>query len=131
MPLIHDHEINPANASIKVEADQPSQGNASHVYRVFAQDGTCLGNLEFQNGPINAQVDDSGVGVGWRVNGVNGLTHEVLLAVILDRLRGFQSGQYACRENALAITKIEEALQWMHWRTRGRQVRGVEGTHDV
>lgn len=122
---IHDHEINPANASITIEADEPTHGNASHEYRVTAQDGCNLGVLKFQNGPVNATAADG------NSNGVNGLTHEVLIAVILDRLRGFQSGNYSCRENAIAITKLEEALQWMHWRTRGRVARGVEGTHAV
>lgn len=122
MKLISDHEINPANASITIVADEPSQGNASHVYTVSAEDGTILGVLRFQNGPITTDATGG-------IFGVNGLTHEVLLAIILDRLRGFQTSKYSTRENSLAITKLEEGLQWLHWRTRGRVARGVEGTH--
>jgi hypothetical protein len=120
---IRDHEINAANASITIEADEPTQGNSSHVYTVTAQDGTVLGVLRFQNGPINASNPDGSV------VGVNGLTHEVLLAIILDRLRGFQTSKFSTRENSIVITKLEEALQWLHWRTRARVARGVEGTH--
>lgn len=75
-------------------------------------------NLNFQNGPIGEV-------------GVNGITNEALLAIVLDRLSYYQSGQYKCRENALAITKIEEALLWLHSRTLERLQRGVEGTHIV
>lgn len=71
-----------------------------------------------QNGPIAEQ-------------GVNGLTQEVLLEIISDRLRSFQKGPFSCRENALALTKIEEAQHWLHSRTLARMQRGVEGTHTV
>jgi len=51
---------------------------------------------------------------------VNGISNEALLAIVEDRLKGFQSGQYACRENALALTKLQEAMMWLHSRTRER-----------
>lgn len=34
---------------------------------------------------------------------------------------------FPCRENALTITKIEEAIHWQEARTRDRIRRGVEG----
>lgn len=34
---------------------------------------------------------------------------------------------FPCRENALTITKIEEAIHWQHARTRDRKNRQVEG----
>ena len=61
-------------------------------------------------------------------HGVNGITEGALLAVVADRLRGHQSGPFGCRENALALTKIEEALHWMEARTKDRLKRGVEGS---
>lgn len=60
--------------------------------------------------------------------GVNGISNEALLAIVEDRLLGFQSGEYACRENAVALTKIQEAMMWLQKRTRDRAARGVEGT---
>jgi len=51
--------------------------------------------------------------------------------MVLDRLQSFQSSEYHCRENALAITKLEEALFWLRARTDGREARGVEGTHAI
>lgn len=55
--------------------------------------------------------------------------NEALLAVVEDRLLGFQSGENACRENALALTKLQEAMMWLHKGTRDRVARGVEGTN--
>ena len=50
------------------------------------------------------------------------------MAIQIDRLRSFQAGLYACRENALALTALEESLMWLQKRTRDRFARGVEGT---
>lgn len=58
--------------------------------------------------------------------GVNGVTNEAFLAIVAHRLQGFQAGPMACRENALALTKIEEALHWLQTRTRRRLAAGVE-----
>lgn len=126
MRQLHDHEVNPANRQLTITAtDSPGSGGANHEYEIeLAEPGLggrhVLGLLSFQNGPID--VDG---------NGVNGITHEALLAVVCDRLRSFQSGPYACRENAIALTKLEEAMHWLHHRTLARQRRGVEGTHAV
>ncbi|MDE4621722.1 hypothetical protein [Sinorhizobium meliloti] len=121
MRTINDHKVNPANDRIEIRVvDQPGAGGANHEYDVVIDNGTTgqIARISFQNGPI-AEA------------GVNGLTQEVLLAIVADRLRSFQAGQYACRENALALTKIEEAMHWLHSRTRARVSRGVEGTHKV
>jgi hypothetical protein len=72
--------------------------------------------LQFQNGPIGAGQQPKGI------------TNESLLAVVIDRLQQFQAGPFKCRENALALTHLEEALHWLHHRTRDRISRGVEGT---
>lgn len=118
---ITGHEINDANRQLAIVADEPGHGNASHEYRVLLNiitpEGGVIGDeqvIRFQRGPIAE-------------HGVNGVTNEALLAIVRDRLQGFQSGQFACRENALALTKIEEALHWLHHRTNERVRRGVEG----
>lgn len=122
MRRIHSHKVNPANDQLEVVVlDEPGHGGASHDYeiRIPLISGVTRNDvIQFQNGPI-AEV------------GVNGLTHEVLLAIIIDRLQSLQKGQYACRENAIALTKLEEAQMWLQKRTRDRMARGVEGTHTV
>lgn len=104
-----------------IVADEPGQGGACHQYRIMKADGqadeTFLDSaVNFQNGPV-------------KEFGVNGCHQEDLLAIVVDRLRSFQSGPFACRENALALTKIEEAMHWLNHRTADRQVQGVEGTN--
>jgi hypothetical protein len=119
MRQLKDHMTNPTNEELTVTVlDVQGPGGAHHDYEVFAKEWTRPMDIYFQNGPI-AEV------------GVNGVTHEALLAIVIDRLRCFQKGPYACRENALALTKIEEALHWLHARTRARADRGVEGTSVV
>ena len=134
MRELHEHKVNPANDKLRIQVlDDPGAGGASHLYQVdgfntasnasdpFAArhgEPALHSTVLFQNGPIPEC-------------GVNGVTHEALLAIVADRLRSFQAGPYACRENALALTKIEEALHWLHHRTRARMVRGVEGTHEL
>ena len=119
MRMINTHKINPVNDALDLSAeDERGQGGANHSYYI-AHSGVQIQPLyiDFQNGPINEV-------------GVNGLTNEVLLAILIDRMQGFQSGPFACRENALALTKLEEAMMWLHSRTKDRMERGVEGTHN-
>lgn len=114
MRTINDHKVNPANDLLEISAtDEPGPGGANHRYEISGFDGGLVVN--FQNGPINE-------------NGINGVTQEALLAIVIDRLQSFQRGKYACRENALALTKLEEAQHWLLHRTRARMARGVEGT---
>lgn len=114
MRTLTDHIVNPVNDKLTVTVtDQPGAGGANHEYHVTMPHGFFY-VIKFQNGPINEA-------------GVNGLTHEALLAIIIDRLRSFQTGQFPCRENALALTHCEDALHWLQHRTRKRMERGVEG----
>lgn len=124
MHTIEGHKVNPANDLITVTvADEPGPGGAHHRYIVELpppEDPDLRAHpltyvFEFQNGAISEV-------------GVNGLTHEVLLSIVEDRLLAFQRGPYACRENALALTKLQEAIMWLKERTRARMQRGVEGT---
>ena len=118
MRLIEEHKVNPANDTLIVQVlDEPGHGGANHQYLIggFPAGPTLI---QFQDGPISADG-----------NGVNGVTHEALLAIVADRLRSFQAGPFACRENALALTKIEEAQHWLQQRTLARMRRGVEGTN--
>jgi hypothetical protein len=59
-----------------------------------------------------------------------GTTLEDMLLVSIARLKSLNN-RFACRENSLAITKMEEALMWLNARTADRVARGVEGKHVV
>jgi len=56
----------------------------------------------------------------------DGTTNEEVIEVLIDRLN-YLNGKFPCRENSLAITKLEEALMWLNKRTADRLKRGVEG----
>lgn len=134
MREITEHRVNPANDRLKIEVtDVPGAGGANHRYEISGFDTSHNPSSKdlhgyvssfarhivlFQNGPI-PEV------------GVNGVTHEALLAIVADRLRSFQAGPYACSENAHALAKLEEAQEALHSRTRARMARGVEGTHKL
>lgn len=93
--------------------------DAWHAAAVAMLD-VCIRNpvLSFHNGPI--AVDG---------NGVNGITHEALLAVLIDRMEDFQAGPYSCPENNDALIHLHGALARLKCRTESRMARGVEGTH--
>ena len=58
----------------------------------------------------------------------NGTTLEMILMVSIARLNDLNK-RFSCRENSLAITKMEEALMWLNKRTEDRKERDVEGKH--
>lgn len=58
----------------------------------------------------------------------DGTTNEEVLAVLIDRLQNL-GAKFPCRENSIAVTKLQEALMWLNERTRERKARGVEGKH--
>lgn len=125
MREITAHKVNTLNECIVIEAlDGPGPGGASHLYRISGLQGPLdhhpipTVEIRFQNGAIGEV-------------GANGLTNECLLAVVADRLRSFQSGPYACFQNAVALASVLEAMNALHARTEERMARSVEGTMKV
>ncbi len=115
---ITGHKVNPVNDQLLVEAlDPPGPGGASHEYLIVTPPphGRAF-QISFQLGPI-AEA------------GVNGITHEALLAILIDRLEHFQAGPYANDYNAVALGHLQSAQGALFDRTRERMSRGVEGTH--
>lgn len=58
--------------------------------------------------------------------GVNGCQVDILIHAarsIIDQL----NLKFPCRENSLALTKLDEAIHWLDARTKDREARGVEG----
>ncbi len=64
-------------------------------------------------------------------NGQSGAFVEDVLEAARQRIQFFNSGKFRCRENSIAITKIEEALQWLDWRTRQRLLQEVENSYET
>lgn len=134
MRYLQSHIVNDANSELQISVeDEPGAGGANHLYMIrgfdtktnescpftarhgqTAQHATVL----FQNGPIGEK-------------GVNGITHEALLAILADRLESFQAGPYASAYNAAALENIKTAQWNLQQRTRDRMAQGIEGTNIV
>jgi hypothetical protein len=122
MRQLTGHQVNPANDVLKIEViDEPGSGGAHHQYLITIPGSpereSVRYAINFQNGPI-AEA------------GVNGLTHEALLAILIDRLECFQRGPFANDYNAAALDHLRLAQHVLLGRTRERMNRGVEGTHE-
>ncbi len=98
-----------------------------------------LGDVD--GNPMGGTVEGVGLKISWQ-NGPlgrdkerkepNGAFVETVISAALQRIEYYQRAaneKFKCRENAIAITKLEEALLWLDKRTRERESRLVEGTH--
>lgn len=79
-------------------------------------------SIDWQNGPLGRD--------GQRVE-PNGAFVETVIAAAVQRIAYYQASKFNCRENALALTKLEEALHWLNSRTAKCEAQKVEGTHAV
>lgn len=101
--------------------DEKGNGGANHCYEIMAANtipDNILATIQFQNGA--RKLEDS----------IHGVLDTDLLEIVRHRLQCFQQGQFATRENAIALTHIEEALLWMNKRVEDRIERGVLGTNN-
>lgn len=127
-----DGDMNP-QVGIAV-MDKPGQGGAHHEYIIFdekrfnrsksagqndyhAANESVIGRISFQNGPVLEF-------------GINGVTHEALLAVISDRLESFQAGKFASKHNAMALEHNNDTMSELQARTKDRVARNVEGKNE-
>lgn len=79
-------------------------------------------SVDWQDGPLG-RGDDRKAASG-------AFTEDLVLAA-LQRLRFYQASKFACRENAIVITHLEEALHWMQARHDEREARQVQGLHEA
>lgn len=99
--------------------DEKTFGNAHHRYKVI-KSGTekILAVIQFQKGGRNEGES------------IEGVSTADLLEICRNQLKSFQTSEFATRENALALTAIEEALLWLNFRAEDRAERNVLGTHE-
>lgn len=103
----------------KVYATNEKNFNAFHNYVVAnAETGEVVTQIHFQEGPI-------------KENGVNGVSNEDLILMVVNRLESFQESEYVCEENAEAITHLMEAIESLRARTNKRIAEGIEGTSAI
>jgi hypothetical protein len=119
---IHGHEGSALNNSLIISADDRDESGGSHIYDMALRVGSgkyrYAGHIDFQRGPVKEA-------------GLNGISDEALIAIVIDRLEGFQAGPFRSEFNGLVIDKLADALSWLRKRTLDRQARGVEGLNKV
>ncbi|MEN6316705.1 MAG: ABC transporter ATPase [Clostridiaceae bacterium] len=103
--------------------DEKGNGGANHRYSIVnreIEDGGYkeYALIQFQNGA--RKLEDS----------IHGVLDTDLLEIVRHRLSCFQQGPFSTRENAVALTHIEQALLWMNKRVEDRIERNVLGTNN-
>lgn len=110
--------------------DEQGPGGANHLYVVYKagsailedNDSSLRGNPEDMLLTIQMQC-----GPRKEEGSLHGVIDTDLLEIVRDRLKAFQEGPFSSRENACALTHIEEALMWMNRRVEDRIERNVLG----
>jgi len=96
------------------EVDEIPCETAAHVGGfVKVCHGSNTISFRIQNGPIKEV-------------GVNGCQVDTVVEAAATIIKGLNK-KFPCRENSIAITKLEEAIMWMKKRKADREARGVEG----
>ena len=104
------------NLVIECDDRDPDAGNGSHHYTIKDQAAlSVFATIDFQHGPRGESASRPGI------------TSQALLALLIDHLQGFQEGPFKSRENALAITALEEARNWLLQRVIDRKRHDVLG----
>lgn len=95
-----------------------------------------LNTVDGRGNPTGGYVRATGLSIDWQDGPLgrppaepNGCFTETVIRAALQRLQFYNDSQYSCRENSLAITKLEEALHWLRARREEREARGVQGLH--
>jgi len=99
----------------------------------------CSNYTDKDGNPTGGAVVGTGLHVDWQ-NGplgrppkpATGAFVEDVIEAARQRLEFYQTasgGRFACRENALAVTKLEEALHWLTARRMEREAREVQGEY--
>lgn len=97
-------------------------------------------NIDGAGNPAGGTTRGVGIAIDWQngplaVDGVrtepNGAFVEDVIDAAIGRIEFYQGSKFHCLENATALGHLKAAAEVLAERTRGRERRGVEGTHQV
>ena len=96
--------------------DAPGPGGANHEYAIFFETEKTrdFKTISFQKGGVNEV-------------GLNGVSDEALLAILIDRAEHFSAGPFSSEHGNAALFNMREALECLRRRYEDRAARGVEG----
>jgi hypothetical protein len=78
--------------------------------------------IDHEANTISFNIQDGPI----KEHGLNGCQVDMMIRVTRRIIEGLNE-KFRCRENAVAITKLQEAEMWLKERKREREARGVEG----
>jgi len=113
--IISEHRVD--------DKDLPAGGTTTGIGIAIEWQAGPIPNPERLKGPMTSLAEDVGA---------NGAFVEGLIEAVISRMNWYNEvsdGKFRCRENAIVITKLDEALHWCDARAVARAKRGVLGTH--
>lgn len=124
-----------------IRAFRPSPiGHTQHEVTIGERSVLAVNRLDAEGRPAGGWATGTGLSIEWQdgplfdpntgERGVpNGAFVEDVIEVAAERIRFYQGTQFACPENAMALSKLGGALSQLRARTARRTAQGVEGTH--
>lgn len=106
------YAVNEIGRPSEIPTEQPVAPDVPRYVTVDHTTNTI--SVKIQNGPIKEA-------------GVNGAQIDTLIELGKAIIDGLNT-KFPCRENSMAITKLDESLMWLDKRTKDRVARNVEGT---
>jgi len=91
-------------------------------YHVDTVKESCFINIDHGENTVTFEIQDGPI----KENGINGCQVDTIIETAKLIVEGLNK-KFPCRENAMVITKLDEALMWSKKRKEDREARGVEG----
>lgn len=79
-------------------------------------------SIEWQNGPLGRDNERQEP---------NGAFVENVIDAAIKRIEYYQDSRFRCFENEQALRHLQMAAAWLDKRTKDRELRKVEGTHQL
>ena len=97
------------------------------------QEFSHVNRVDISSNPAGGEASAVGIVIEWQDGSLRGKPPtgafvETVIQIAIERLQFYQRAgetSFKCRENALAITHLEEGLHWLFARTADRKSRGV------
>lgn len=95
--------------------------------QTMAQSFKATNDTDSNGNSTGGAVKGPGLDIKWQSGTMgktpNGALIETVILAAKQRIEHLQTTTFACRENANAIDKLDEALQWLNYKTDRRELQ--------